>query len=103
MSHGLTDEEFGGLPVDRAALDTLFTVTYDELRRLASSVRRNDPDATLSPTGLVNEAWLKLASSPPLHLSSRLHFKRVAARAMRQVLIEAARRRQADKRGEARP
>jgi RNA polymerase sigma factor (TIGR02999 family) len=47
----------------------------------------------------VNEAWLKLASSPPFVLTSRLHFKRIAARAMRQVLIEAARRRSARKRG----
>jgi RNA polymerase sigma factor (TIGR02999 family) len=98
-SHGLTATEFGGQPVDRRLLDELFTATYEELRRLASSVRRRDPDATLSPTGLVNEAWLKLASSPPHTVTSRLHFKRIAARAMRQVLIEAARRRQADKRG----
>jgi RNA polymerase sigma factor (TIGR02999 family) len=47
----------------------------------------------------VNEAWLKLADSPWVALTSRLHFKRVAARAMRQVLIEAARRRNASKRG----
>ena len=53
----------------------------------------------LSPTALVNEAWLKLAHSPRLAHTSRLHFKRIAARAMRQVLIEAARRRNADKRG----
>ena len=43
---------------DRLALDQLFSVTYEELRRLASSVRRGDPSATLSPTALVNEAWL---------------------------------------------
>jgi len=99
--HGLTDAEFGALPVDRDTLDALFSVTYEELRRLASSVRRGDPEATLSPTGLVNEAWLKLATSPPLQVTSRLHFKRIAARAMRQVLIEAARRRRAEKRGGA--
>lgn len=82
----------------RQALDQLFSVTYEELRRLASSVRRGDPSATLSPTALVNEAWLKLADSAPVG-SSQLHFKRIAARAMRQLLVEAARRRQADKRG----
>jgi RNA polymerase sigma factor (TIGR02999 family) len=97
--HGLTESEFGAAPVDREALDALFTVTYEELRRLASRVRRNDPDATISPTGLVNEAWLKLSASPPLGVASPLHFKRIAARAMRQVLIEAARRRHAEKRG----
>ena len=67
--------------------------------RLASSVRRGDPSATLSPTALVNEAWLKLADSPNVACCSRLHFKRIAARAMRQLLIEAARRRNSLKRG----
>jgi RNA polymerase sigma factor (TIGR02999 family) len=79
----------------------LFSVTYEELRRLASSVRRSHPSATLNPTALVNEAWLKLAGSPEVATTSRLHFKRIAARAMRQVLIEAARRRNAVKRGGA--
>ena len=85
--------------VDRAALDALFILAYDELRRLASTVTRGDPSATLSPTALVNEAWIKLAESPSFATTSRLHFKRIAARAMRQVLIEAARRRNANKRG----
>ena len=84
---------------NRRDLDLLFSVTYEELRRLASSVKRNDPGATLSPTMLVNEAWLKLASSPPAAVASPLHFKRIAARAMRQVLVEAARRHSAEKRG----
>lgn len=84
---------------ERQALDHLFSVTYEELRRLASSVRRDDPSATLSPTALVNEAWLKLANSPGVAETSPLHFKRIAARAMRQVLVEAARKRSAHKRG----
>lgn len=84
---------------DRRALDAVFSEAYEELRRLAARVRQGDPSATLSPTALVNEAWLKLADSPQVAHTSRLHFKRIAARAMRQVLIEAARRRQADKRG----
>jgi len=95
------DQEAGDFTlqsVDRQALDHLFSVTYEELRRLASSVRRGDPSATLSPTALVNEAWLKLAGSPQVAATSRLHFKRIAARAMRQLLVEAARRRNADKR-----
>jgi RNA polymerase sigma factor (TIGR02999 family) len=83
----------------RQALDNLFSLTYEELRRLASIVRRGDPSATLSPTVLVNEAWLKLANCPELGSASPLHFKRIAARAMRQLLIEAARRRSAQKRG----
>jgi RNA polymerase sigma factor (TIGR02999 family) len=84
---------------DRRALDHLFSVAYEELRRLAASVKRSDPNASLTPSTLVNEAWLKLAGSPQLASTSPLHFKRIAARAMRQVLIEAARRRQAEKRG----
>ena len=80
-------------------VDDLFSLTYEELRRLAATVRRGDPSATLTPTALVNEAWLKLAGSPALAGLSPIHFKRVAARAMRQVLVEAARRRLADKRG----
>ena len=83
----------------RQAIDDLFSVTYEELRRLASTVRRGDPSATLSPTALVHEAWLKLANSPAFVTTSRLHFKRIAARAMRELLIEAARRRNAQKRG----
>jgi RNA polymerase sigma factor (TIGR02999 family) len=85
--------------VQRLALDRLFSLAYEELRRLAASVRRRDPAASLSPTDLVNEAWLKLANTPGLAQTSPLHFKRIAARAMRQVLIEAARRRNAAKRG----
>jgi RNA polymerase sigma factor (TIGR02999 family) len=81
-------------------LDQLFSLAYEELRRLASAVKRGDARATISPTALVNEAWLKLANSPNLAPTSRLHFKRIAARAMRQLLIEAARRRNTHKRGE---
>lgn len=84
---------------ERQALDDLFSVAYEELRRLASTIRRSDPNATLNPTALVNQAWVKLAGSPGFHASSHLHFKRVAARAMRQLLIESARRRHAEKRG----
>jgi RNA polymerase sigma factor (TIGR02999 family) len=94
MTHSIS-----GPTIDRQALDALFSLAYEELRRLASSVRRHDRHATISPTGLVNEAWVKLVKSPPVALVSVGHFKRVAARAMRQVLVEAARRRQADKRG----
>ncbi len=87
------------MPEDRRAIDDLFSAAYEELRRLARAVRRGEAGTTMSPTVLVNEAWLKLAGSPALGSVSRLHFKRVAARAMRQVLVEAARRRKAGKRG----
>lgn len=84
---------------DRRAMDDLFVLTHAELHRLASRVRSGERGETLSPTALVNEAWLKLAASPSFASTSRVHFKRIAARAMRQVLIEAARRRNANKRG----
>ena len=98
-AHGFGPGELGIAVEERRALDVLFSLTYEELRRLASTVRRGDPHATLSPTTLVHEAWLKLANSPHLAETSRLHFKRIAARAMRQLLVEAARRRHAHKRG----
>jgi RNA polymerase sigma-70 factor, ECF subfamily len=84
---------------NREALDYLFSLTYEELRRLASSVRRGDPSATLNTTALVHEAWLKLAGSPDFASMSPLYFKRIAAHAMRELLVEAARRRNAQKRG----
>lgn len=95
----LEDSDLGFSVENRHALDRLFSATYEELRRLASSVRRGDPSATLNPTALVNEAWMKMAKSREIAPASRLHFKRIAARAMRQILIEAARRRNAGKRG----
>jgi RNA polymerase sigma factor (TIGR02999 family) len=86
-------------PEERQSLDQFFSLTYEELRRLASTVKRGDLSVTLSPTALVNEAWVKLANSLPPVAISQLHFKRIAARAMRQILIEAARRRHTHKRG----
>jgi RNA polymerase sigma factor (TIGR02999 family) len=99
VSHRWNLSELGAPFDDARLLDDLFSATYEELRRLAVAVRRGDPSATLSPTALVNEAWLKLRESPEVAKLTRVHFKRVAARAMRQVLVEAARRRRANKRG----
>src|ERR1700736_2168946 len=89
-------EEMPGL--DRAEVDYLFSLAYEELRRLATSVKSGAPAATLNPTALVHEAWLKLASSEGFVYTSHLHFKRIAARAMRQLLVESARRRHSQKR-----
>ncbi|HSJ63507.1 MAG TPA: ECF-type sigma factor, partial [Gemmatimonadaceae bacterium] len=86
------------MPQGSPAFDQLYSAAYEELRRLAATLRRDEPGETLSATALVNEAYLKLAGTldtPP----SRLHFKRIAAHAMRQVLVDAARRRHAAKRG----
>jgi|ERR1700722_3972425 RNA polymerase sigma factor (TIGR02999 family) len=83
----------------RLDLDHLFSVAYEELHRIARSVKYSGPDATISPSTLVNEAWLRLRKSPKLTVCSELHFKHIAAQAMRRVLVEAARRRWAQKRG----
>ena len=88
-----------GSAVPQALLDDLFTVAYEELRRIARAISWNEPGMTLSPTALVNEAWIKLAKSPPATVVSPLHFRSIAARAMRQVLVETARRREATRRG----
>lgn len=85
---------------DRGAFDRLVPLVYDDLRRLARRQMRRAPLArTLDTTGLVHEAWLKLADRPGAAFSDRGHFLAVAARAMRQVVIDYARRKLADKRG----
>ncbi len=88
-------------PEERRALDDLFSLIYEELRRLASFVRKKEVNATVNSTALVHEAWLKLKDSPPLAAKSLPHFKAIAAKAMRQVLVDEARRRSARKRGGA--
>jgi RNA polymerase sigma factor (TIGR02999 family) len=85
---------------DQAALDRLFPLVYQELRTLARrQLRRGAHGATLQATGLVHEAYLKLAGASALDVQSRGHFLGVAARAMQQVLIDQARARLAQKRG----
>jgi RNA polymerase sigma factor (TIGR02999 family) len=80
----------------------LMDLVYDDLRALAASqMRREAPGRTLRPTELVHEAYLRLAGGAPVHWEGRAHFFRVAARAMRQVLVDEARRRRAAKRGGA--
>jgi RNA polymerase sigma factor (TIGR02999 family) len=85
---------------DRSALDRAFGVVYDHLRGLARAQRRRGPADTLSTTALVNEAYLKLARGGELALESREHFFNLAARAMRQVLLDRARALGAAKRPE---
>lgn len=84
----------GSSPNDKS-LDELFSLIYEELRRLARGVLRSEYAAEFSPTTLVHEAWLKLEGTPALATTSSLHFRRIAARAMRQILVDAARRRNA--------
>lgn len=97
-SHALS-KSFREDVAERHHLDALFSVVYEELRRLAAVVKRNDPSHTLNPTALVHKAWLKLAHSPEVAEASPAHFRHIASRAIRQILVEAARRRHAEKRG----
>jgi RNA polymerase sigma factor (TIGR02999 family) len=83
----------------RRQLDENFSSLYAELRRMAAAVKQRDVNATISTSTLVHEAWMKLARSPGVIPESELHFKRTAARVMRQIVMDAARRRRAGKRG----
>ncbi|MEQ8768647.1 MAG: ECF-type sigma factor [Planctomycetota bacterium] len=84
---------------DPAAADALTARLYDELRALANRLMQGQPAGhTLQPTALVHEAWLRLANAESAP-SDRMHFVRLAAKAMRQILVDHARRRQAEKRG----
>ena len=83
------------------ALDRHFAIVYDQLRRLAAAVRRGRAGETLNTTALVHEAYMKLAGSEHLTWRDRGHFFRIAARAMRQVLADAAARQRTAKRGGA--
>jgi len=85
---------------DEQALATLVPLVYDELRRLAASyLRRERPGQTLQATALVHDAYLRLLQDSQLSWQNRAHFFGIAARSMRQILIERARARHAAKRG----
>ncbi|MBI5083050.1 MAG: sigma-70 family RNA polymerase sigma factor [Acidobacteria bacterium] len=85
---------------DQAALDRLMPYIYSELRSLAASyIRREREGHTLQATALVNEAYLRLVGGPLPEFQGRSHFFGIAARAMRQILVEHARARGAAKRG----
>jgi RNA polymerase sigma factor (TIGR02999 family) len=84
---------------DRAALKALFTSVYDEIKRLARRQLVGSSQSTLDTTGLVHEAYLKLVQPNALILRDRAHFFAIAAKAMRQIVIDHARRRSAGKRG----
>lgn len=84
---------------EEGALDRLLPLLYNELRAIAArQLRRERSGHTLQPTALVHEAYLKLVGGE-LSASSRAHLLAIAARAMRQVLVDHARRRTAAKRG----
>lgn len=87
---------------DGSAVGRLIPLIYDDLKRLARRQRRfvrADVGDTLNTTGLVHEAFLKLADQSAVRWESRVHFFNLAARAMRQIIVDAARQRRAVKRG----
>jgi RNA polymerase sigma factor (TIGR02999 family) len=89
---------------DRAALDRLVPLVYEELRALAHGQRQRwQGDHTLDTTALVHEAYLKLVDQSRVSWESRAHFLATAAKAMRHILINYARDRRAQKRGGEQP
>src|SRR5262245_49030995 len=85
---------------DDKAAEKLLPIVYEELRRLAASqMALQRPDHTLQATALVHEAYLRLVGNEGTSWNDRAHFFRAAAEAMRQVLIEHARRKACQKRG----
>ena len=95
LAHGAPMSELPPVPDEQQ-----FLALYGELRRIADRLLRQEGIGhTLQPTALLNEAWLKLSGSAATAKMQRDHYLAVAARAMRQVLVEYARRRRAVKRG----
>jgi RNA polymerase sigma factor (TIGR02999 family) len=85
---------------DRAALDRLFPIVYENLRQMAQrELRRERSDHTLNPTALVHEAYLKMVQLEQISWQGRAHFFGACAQAMRRILISYARMKKADKRG----
>ena len=84
---------------ERESVDSLLPVVYQELRRLAAGyIRHEKPGQTLQPTALVHEAYLRLMKDRPDRWQNKAHFCAIAAHSMRQILIERARARNAQKR-----
>ncbi|MEP6690355.1 MAG: sigma-70 family RNA polymerase sigma factor [Gemmatimonadaceae bacterium] len=87
---------------DSSAFDRLLPLLYTELRGIAQRHMRGErPDHTLQPTALVHEAFLRLVGPTPAPFEDRTHFLRAASQAMRRVLVDHARARNAAKRGGA--
>jgi RNA polymerase sigma factor (TIGR02999 family) len=87
---------------DRMAFDDLVPMVYQELHRIAEGyLRRESPNHTLQPTALIHEAYLRLVNYSGTDYQNRTHFFAVAARVMRQILVDHARARQSAKRGAA--
>src|ERR1051325_7902869 len=86
---------------DRDAVDLLLPVIYDELRKLAANyLRRERVDYTLQPTALVHETYRRLFEQARVNWQNRAHFFGVAAQIMRRLLVDHARKHNAEKRGQ---
>lgn len=83
----------------RAAIDRVFGMVYTELKRIAGRVLGPESAATLNPTVLVHEVYAKLIGSAELAVGGRQHFYALCARTMRQIVVDHARGKLADKRG----
>ncbi|MAO66157.1 MAG: RNA polymerase subunit sigma-70 [Balneola sp.] len=81
------------------AYDELYPLIYEELRRLAYGHMKHQQGHTLSKTELVHEAYLKMTDQSDVEFSDKSHFLAIASRCMRQILIDHARKRHAEKRG----
>lgn len=105
----MADDEITGLLAamgdgDEGARDRLFALVYGELReRARQQLARLRPGETVDTTALVHEAYLKLAPRSQAQYADRVHFFAVASRAMRQILVDYARKRSAQKRGAGAP
>ena len=85
---------------EEGVIDQILPAVYDELRRIAGRfIHRERIDHTLQPTALINEAYLRLVDQRQVTVNNRAHFFGIAARVMRQILVEHARARHAAKRG----
>lgn len=84
----------------QAALDALLPLVYEELHRIASrQMARERAGHTLQPTALVSEAWIQIARAAQVEVQDRAHFLALAARLMRQILVQYARSHKSEKRG----
>lgn len=98
-AHGVTQLLERWNSGDRAALNELVPLVYGELHRLAKNFFRRRPNQTLQPTALINEVYLRLVGQQGTNWQGRAHFFGVAAKTMRNLLVDHARLQKASKRG----
>src|SRR5437667_3983792 len=100
LTHELTRNLIEWRNGNEAAMEKILPVVYDELRRAARrNLRRESPEISIQTGELINEAYLKLVDQRESDWQNRAHFFAVAARVMRNVLVDRARMQRFDKRG----